>query len=206
MKISIMKQWLLAAGLACLLGCVGVSAQSQQLTPRATANRAAEEAQVGRLQMGDLDRLEAKAKQVVEVSIDHRLIGFLAKLLSDKKPEEAQLKQVILGLKGIYVRSYEFAEANSYNAADIEFVRRQVKMPLWSRIVGVRQAANNQNVEVYTMLGEGEQMNGLAIIANNEKSLTVVNVVGLIDLDKLRLLEGNFGVPKLQISDDKAKP
>ena len=59
---------------------------------------------------------------------------------------------------------------------------------------------------------EGEKMNGLSVIAAEPKSFTVVNIVGFIDIEKLRLLEGNFGIPKLEITgsdkDDKkdAKP
>lgn len=210
----IITQWLMAFSLAICGVAFPAAAQvitPAPLAPRAPQPRPAREEMPARLKMNGLDRLESRAKQVVEVSLDHKLIGFLAQLLSDKKPEEAQIKQVILGLKGIYVRSYEFAEVGSYALEDVENVRRQVQTPLWSRIVGVRRAATpdnakGNNVEVYTSFDDNQQINGLAIIAADTKSLTVVNVVGLIDLQKLRLLEGNFGVPKLQIgSDDKEK-
>lgn len=205
----IMRRGLPLAVLAGLLLSLSVAAQSNQL--RAGNATQDDPNQVGRLQLNELDRLEAKAKQVVDVSIDHRLIRFLAGLLSDKKPDEAQLKQIVLGLKGIYVRSYEFDDAGVYGPADLDFVRRQIKSPLWSRIVGVRSTVKGENVEVYTML-DGEKMNGLAIIAAEPKNFTVVNVVGMIDLEKLRMLEGHFGVPKLEIGggdddkDNKAKP
>jgi hypothetical protein len=38
---------------------------------------------------------------------------------------------------------------------------------------------------------------GLAVIATEPRQLTIVNIVGAIDLDKLHRLEGRLGVPKL---------
>ena len=45
---------------------------------------------------------------------------------------------------------------------------------------------------------------GLALIASEPRQFTIVNIVGAIDLDKLHKLEGQFGVPKLDL--DPAKP
>ena len=197
-------RWLCGVALIALLS--GVAAAQTKLAGGAN-NRPQDDAMLGRLQMGDLDRLEAKAKQVVEVTIDQRMIRFIAGTLSAKDPQQAQIKEVVLGLKGIYVRSYQFDDINAYAASDVEAMRRQIKTPLWSRIVGVR-SPKGQNVEVFAMF-EGEKMNGLSVIAAEPKSFTVVNIVGFIDIEKLRLLEGNFGIPKLEINggdkDDKKK-
>jgi hypothetical protein len=37
----------------------------------------------------------------------------------------------------------------------------------------------------------------MALIATEPRELTIVNIVGAIDLDKLHKLEGHFGVPGL---------
>jgi hypothetical protein len=184
-------RWLSFAVLTLLL-CLGVFAQTKPAANLQDQNL------VGRLQFGDLDRLEATAKQVVDVSIDSRMIRFLAGMLSSKKPDQMRIKEALLDLKGIYVRSYQFDAPNGFTATDVDFIRRQIRTPLWTRIVGVRSQVKGENVEVYSML-EGDKMNGLAVIAAEPKSLTVVNIVGFIDLEKLQLLEGNFGLPKLKI-------
>jgi hypothetical protein len=44
---------------------------------------------------------------------------------------------------------------------------------------------------------------GLALIASEPRQFTIVNIVGAIDLDKLHKLEGQFGVPKLDIDSPK---
>jgi len=59
-------------------------------------------------------------------------------------------------------------------------------------------------VEVYLML-VGDQISGLAVLSVEDKELTVVNIVGPVDLEKLSQLEGQFGVPELGIEPPKPK-
>jgi hypothetical protein len=60
------------------------------------------------------------------------------------------------------------------------------------------------NLEVYLRF-QGDMVNGLAVLHSDEKELTVVNIVGPVDLDKLADLEGQFGVPELGIESQKPK-
>jgi hypothetical protein len=50
-----------------------------------------------------------------------------------------------------------------------------------------------------------DKVNGLAIIASEPRELTIVNIVGSVDLQKLHQLEGHFGVPKLQLEEEKKR-
>ena len=45
----------------------------------------------------------------------------------------------------------------------------------------------------------------LRTLASDPKELTVVNIVGPVDLDKLTQLEGQFGIPELEIKQEKPK-
>ena len=56
------------------------------------------------------------------------------------------------------------------------------------------------------MLIEGDKVQGLAIIASEPREFAIVNIVGSIDLEKLHELEGNFGVPELEIETGKKTP
>jgi hypothetical protein len=161
-------------------------------------------AQDSRLQMASLDHLAAKASQTVDVNIDERLMRMAAKLLSDKDADEKEVKQLVANLKGIYVRSFEFDLDNQYTAADVETIRTQLRAPGWSRLLNVTSRKDG-NVEVYLLLN-GETIGGLAVLRTDDRELTVVNLVGPVDLDKLAKLEGQFGVPELGIeSKPKAK-
>jgi len=158
-------------------------------------------AQDARLQLSSLDHLAAKANQTVDVNVDERLMKAAAKLLSDKDADERDVKKLVEGLKGIYVRSFEFDNAGEYTTADMETIRTQVRGPGWTRLVNVISKKEG-NVEVY-LLFNGEQVGGLAVLYTEEKELTVVNIVGPVDLEKLAKLEGQLGVPELEIEKKK---
>ncbi len=89
--------------------------------------------------------------------------------------------------------------------AEIDGVRRQLAAPGWSQIVEARSNKENTQVDVY-MLVDGGKAQGLAIIATEPREFVIVNIVGSIDLEKLHELEGNFGVPDLEIETGKKTP
>jgi uncharacterized protein DUF4252 len=158
-------------------------------------------AQDSRLQLASLDHLAAKANQTVDVSVDERLMKIAAKVLSDKNADEREVKKVVEGLKGIYVKSFEFDTEGQYTAADLETIRTQLRGPGWTRLVNV-MSKKDGNVEVY-LLFNGDTVGGLAVLHTDQKEFTVVNIVGPVDLDKLAKLEGQFGVPELGIEKTK---
>ena len=160
-------------------------------------------AQGSRIQMSSLDHLATKASQSVDVNIDERLMKVAAKVFSDKDADEREIKQLVAGIKGIYVKSFEFDANGQYSPADVESIRTQLRAPGWSRLVNVTSKKEG-NLEVYLLM-EGEQIGGLAVLSTDEKEFTVVNIVGPVDLEKLAKLEGQLGVPELGIEPTKPK-
>jgi hypothetical protein len=69
--------------------------------------------------------------------------------------------------------------------------------------VETRSRKSQANVDIYIMVANN-QATGLALIASEPRQFTIVNIVGAIDLDKLHKLEGQFGVPKLDLDVPKA--
>ena len=101
---------------------------------------------------------------------------------------------MINGLQGIYVRSYEFAKEGEYDRALIERIKSQLG-PSWKPLVTVRSKTKD-NVNIMADL-RGEQIVGLVILAADPRELTIVNIVGNVDIDRLSRLEGEFGIPKI---------
>jgi len=161
-------------------------------------------AQGARIEMGQLDQLAGKASQTVDVTLDERLMQLTARFLSSKDPDEASVKELVNGLKGIYVKSFEFEREGEYSEKDVEYIRSQLRTPLWSRILNVTSKRDG-TIEVYLMTN-GKQVGGLAVLATDAKELTVVNIIGPVDLEKLSQLEGQFGVPDLGIEQTKPRP
>lgn len=162
------------------------------------------QAQDSRIQTASLDHLAAKASRTVDVNVDGRLMKMASSILSDKDAEEREVKELVAGIKGIYVRSFEFEADGQYTPADVESIRSQLRGPSWSRMVNVTSKKDGA-LEVY-ILFNGEKAGGLAVIHTDDREFTVVNIVGPVDLDKLAKLEGQFGVPELGIESTKAKP
>lgn len=144
-----------------------------------------------------LERLGAKAEESVDVTLDGPLLQFASRVLSDKDPDEARAKKIVAGLKGIYVRSFEFAKEGEYNQAEIDAFRAQLQPPTWSRVAGVKSSRGGENAEVYFKMATGGDIGGLVVIAAEPKELTIVNIVGTIKPEDLADLSGEFGIPKL---------
>jgi hypothetical protein len=160
-----------------------------------------------RLRFERLNGLETKAQDVVEVNIDGKLLDLAKRVLVKVNDQDAKkVGQAISGLKGIYVRVYNFANENEYNVADVEEIRSQLNSPGWEKLANVRSKKNNQKVDVFTMF-TGDVMSGVAVVVSESKSIAVVNVIGPIDIDLLAELSGKLNIPKIEIErESQEKP
>lgn len=181
MKTMARSKELFAAFLGVLLCCLAAPAQAQN----------------ARLKLEHLEKLGSKAAEVNNVTLDGDMLQLAAKFLDMDKddPEAAQVKDIIKKLKGIYVKNFEFDEPNQYSAADVEEIRAQLAAPGWSKIIENRDKRNAENNEIYVMKDASNNIAGIAILVAEPKELTVVNIVGPVDLDKLSALSGKFGIP-----------
>jgi Domain of unknown function (DUF4252) len=143
--------------------------------------------------------LQSKATEHVEVTLDSGLLQLAAGFLSGKDPEDAKVKGILSGLKGIYVRTLTFAKEGDYSLSDIEKLRAQLKG--WNEIVSVREAKENTGIFVKS---DGQKIQGLVILSAEPTELTLVNIVGSIQPDQLKDLSGKFGIPDIGNVADKA--
>jgi hypothetical protein len=162
-------------------------------------------AQSAKLELNNLEKLNSKAAEVNDVTLEGPLLELAWKFIeADHDPEAAQLKEVLKGLKGIYVKNFEFDEADQYSQADVDAIRAQLAGPGWSRIVESRSRRSREHDEIYVMK-QGDGIAGLAILVAEARELTVVNIVGNIDINKLSLLDGHFGIPDEEGAHHKRK-
>lgn len=147
----------------------------------------------------DFPGLAERAEEVVDVTLDASMLRLAAKFLGGNDPEEREIRHMINGLQGIYVRSYEFAKDGEYDKSLIDRVKSQLG-PTWKPLVTVR-SKTKENVNIMADV-RGDRINGLVIIASEPREFTVVNIVGDIDIDRLSKLEGEFGIPKITKEKD----
>ena len=146
----------------------------------------------------NIEKLASKAVENVNITLDGTLLQIAGKFLSQDDPGQKAVKGLIGNLKAIYVRSFEFAKPGEYSDADVEPLRKQLKAPGWSPMVNVRSARDGENIDVFFKM-EKDKVAGLVVIAAQPTELTVVNIVGPIDLDQLASLGGHLGIPRLNI-------
>ena len=160
---------------------------------------AQEQAAAGRLRLESLERLAPKAAEAVNIEIDGILIKFAGSILSNDDADERAVKELITGLRGVYVRSYEFKSAGEFAEGDVAAVREQLRAPGWSRVMDVKsKGLDFGDAEVY-LATAGGRVEGFALIVVEPKEVTVVNIVGSLDLAKLRRLGDHLNLPRVTI-------
>ena len=170
----------------------------------AAARAQAAQAPGGRLRLDSLERLAPKASEAVNIDIDGVLIKFAGSILSDKDEEEHAVKELVAGLRGVYVRSYEFKAAGEFAEGDVAAVREQLRAPGWSRVLDVKsKGLDFGDAEVY-LATAGGRVEGFALIVVEPKEVTVVNIVGSLDLDKLRRLGDHLNLPRIRVKKGPA--
>jgi hypothetical protein len=140
----------------------------------------------------NLDHLKSKASSVNEVNLDGAALeaamktGLDVMAKKDARGHAEQFRQALAGVKGIYVRNYEFDKEGGYSDDDVESVMKQIRgKPDWSGIVSVKEKRERTEV---CLMARGEQVMGLLVVAAEPRELTVVNLVGSIGLAQAREL------------------
>jgi hypothetical protein len=158
-------------------------------------------AQGARLQLDHLDRLAQKAEETVDVTVDSAMLKETAGFLAGRGSDIVKAQKMLEGITGIYVKSFEFNMPNAYTDSDVEAVRKQLTAPGWSRVVGIRE--RGELTEIY-MWRERDTNGGLVVISAEPNELTIINIVGRVDLASLGAL-GSM-IPKLPAAMRKGRP
>jgi len=152
----------------------------------------------------DLSKIDYSsiAEETVEVTLDGPLLRMAAKFMRNDDPEDRETADMIENLEGIYVKSFTFDGPGRWNASDVAMIKSQIG-PQWQRIVNVK-SRDGEDVEIY-FLPKGEDLAGIVIVATEDDELTVVNIVGPVDLDRLSRLENQFGIPEMDLDVTSTK-
>lgn len=123
----------------------------------------------------NLDALASKAKDKAEVTLE----GPLLTQVLQQAPEK--VKGAAASVSRVVVRHYEFAADGQYADPDLDAIRKQVAT--WSRLLNVKEG--HESTEIY-MLSQNGKPAGFLLISAEPKELTVVHLVGSIDLASLQ--------------------
>jgi hypothetical protein len=151
----------------------------------------------------DWERLASKAVEKVDVSLEGAMLEMASKFLGNSG-DEAKAKQAIQGLQGVFVRSFTFDKEGQYSEADLLKIRDQLRGPEWSRIINLQDKQDALSIYLKT---DGKQTQGIVVLAAEPKELTLVQIVGQVDLATLQGLSGQMGIPKMSVGpQQKGQP
>ena len=147
------------------------------------------------LKIPDFEGLRGRATDSVDITLDGMLMAIAKRFAKNSGDEELEL---LSDIKSVRVRNFEFDSDDAYSRSDIDAVRRQLSAPGWSQLVSAHKRDHREDVDVYICV-ENEKILGMAVVASEPRSFTIVNIIGSIDIDKLAKLEGKFGIPKVDV-------
>ncbi len=147
----------------------------------------------------DLPELEQRADEVVEVNLEGRSLHMGQKLLTLRKGVSRSVKEFVKGLKGVYVRRFWFAHKKAYSREDSDPIRKQLKDDGWVPMFDVRNRQKTETVAIYSYV-ENEKVAGVTVVSEGPQELTVINIVGPVDLEALSELGDQMGLPVMKLA------
>jgi hypothetical protein len=141
-----------------------------------------------------IESLSAKAKESVNITLDGPLLQLAGQFLNSGNGDERAAKEIVSKLRGIHVRTFEFAKEGEYSDADLDAIRAQLKSPAWARVVDSREHGEHTQIFVKR---ENNTLGGVVILSAERLELSIVTIDGPIDLKQLSTLGGKFGIPSV---------
>ena len=139
--------------------------------------------------------LAARASDVTEVTLNKNMLGFASKFMHGKGEDDADIRQLIEGLDGIYVREYEFDKEGAYQPEELDQLRRAFATPDWTPIVHERER-HGETTDILMKMVNGENK-GMFILSAEPRELSIVLILGPIRVEDLGRLHGLAGLGAL---------
>jgi hypothetical protein len=144
-----------------------------------------------------LDKIGANAKSSTNITLDSDTLKMAAGYLGgDNDKDTANVKSVVAGLKGVYVRSYEFDKPGQYSEADLAPLRAYLKQPKWKAILDVKE--DGEWTQVFFLPAPNNKLAGVAVVSSEATEVTVVYLDGELNIGDLQKLGGSMGIPDLK--------
>ncbi len=148
------------------------------------------------LDLSFLKGLEAKAKEATEINLGPEQLKLMMGFTSDATKE---LQNLGKSIERVQVRTLEFDKEGMYNIAEMENLRTKLKTGDYLTFLSVKEKGGFTEI---AMRKGPKGMNGFVILAAEPRELTIINIVGELDLASLGKLAGKFGIPNMNIQKE----
>ena len=146
---------------------------------------AAATAYAQQIDLKSLDKFADKAKSKTEINLDQSMVKSAAGFLNQKSDKESLAVKSIEGLKGLFLRVYEFDDKGTYKFDDLKPLLDQLKAPDWTSFLSNKE--DDEQTEIWMHRTNGEP-DGMLLISAESKELVVINALGLTSLEDLAAL------------------
>jgi len=148
----------------------------------------------GYFDFGDLSVFE-QGDGVTEVFLESNILQLVASVTQEDEPE---LSSMLNGLDLVKVNVFEVSDKNENDIRNkIDEVDTKLVSQKWDRIVRTKGGEEVVNVYIKTT-GSKKNIEGLVVTTLDKSGEAVfVNIVGTIDLNKIRKLGDKFDIPSL---------
>jgi hypothetical protein len=143
------------------------------------------------------DELEEKADQVVKVNLWGKSLEQGKKLLGLRKSVTSPVGRFLGSLKGVYRRTYRFGNTKT-EQEDVEPIYQQLADDGWVPLIETEDRSSEGSVSVYSYY-ENEEVAGLTLVSTDPSEVTVVRIMGAVDLDMLSEIGKGLGLPVMNL-------
>ena len=102
----------------------------------------------------------------------------------------------------VEVRTFGFDKDNMYSMADMETLRQKVKASDFVPFLSHKEKGGFTEI----LMRKGPNgLRGFVLLTAEAREITVINIIGDLDLNTLSKLGGKFGIPEIQL-ENKSRP
>jgi hypothetical protein len=151
-----------------------------------------------------LTQLSSEAAVKSSFTLDRAMLGAAASVMPDS---DAETKQALAKIDGVSIHLLRFGAAGIADEASVDAMRQAYHLRGWKHLVTTdsanKGALQNGTTDVWFVL-DGVNVRGAVVLAETQKSLTLVTVAGNLSPADLLHLRGHFGIPRFEAGDFKA--
>ncbi len=143
------------------------------------------------------DELEKKADHVVKVNLWGKSLEQGKKLLGLRRNVTSPVGRFLGSVKGVYRRTYRFGKTKA-GQEDFEPVYQQLADDGWVPLIETEDRLKEGAVSVYSYY-ENEEVAGVTVVSTDPEEVTVVRIMGAVDLEILSEIGRGLGVPLMNL-------
>lgn len=145
------------------------------------------------LDLSFLKGLESKAKEATDINLGQEQLQLMMGFSGEGSKELQGLGKMI---ERVQVKVLEFDKEGMYSIADMETLKNKLKTGEFVPLISHKEKGGFTEIA----MRKGPKGNrGFVILSAEAREITVVNIVGDIDLSALGKLTGKFGIPNIQM-------